>query len=114
MNVEIIPSRSTPSWDKYRRDQFLLTAQGKHPLFSTDPLELERAAQKSLSHGGWLYASCNAGNGSTHRANREAFYRWKILPRMCVDTNARDTSIELFGHKISAPICFAPVGINSE
>ncbi|KAJ9109961.1 hypothetical protein QFC20_003161 [Naganishia adeliensis] len=31
---------------------------------------------------------------------------------MLVDTNARDTTTELFGHKISAPICFAPVGIN--
>lgn len=31
---------------------------------------------------------------------------------MLVDTNARDTTTVLFGHKISAPICFAPVGIN--
>lgn len=31
---------------------------------------------------------------------------------MLVDTTARDTSIELFGRKLSAPICFSPVGIN--
>lgn len=31
---------------------------------------------------------------------------------MLVDTTARDTSIELFGKKLNAPICFSPVGIN--
>lgn len=31
---------------------------------------------------------------------------------MLVDTTARDTTTTLFGHKISAPICFAPIGIN--
>ena len=29
-----------------------------------------------------------------------------------VDTTARDTTIELFGHRISAPTCFAPGGVN--
>ena len=41
-----------------------------------------------------------------------AFYKYKIIPRMLVDTTARDTSIVLFGKKLSAPICFSPVGIN--
>jgi len=41
-----------------------------------------------------------------------AFFRYRIIPRMLVDTTARDTSIELFGRKLSAPICFSPVGIN--
>ena len=45
-------------------------------------------------------------------ANRQAFYRHRIVPRMLVDTNTRDTSTEIFGHKVSAPIGFAPVGIN--
>jgi isopentenyl diphosphate isomerase/L-lactate dehydrogenase-like FMN-dependent dehydrogenase len=31
---------------------------------------------------------------------------------MLVDTNSRDTSTSIFGHKVSAPIGFAPVGIN--
>jgi hypothetical protein len=67
----------------------------------------------------------------THRFCREAFYRWRIIPRMLVDTNVRDlsgmyarfslvssilittsVSVELFGHRIPAPILFAPIGIN--
>lgn len=31
---------------------------------------------------------------------------------MLVDTNTRDTATEIFGHKVSAPIGFAPIGIN--
>lgn len=31
---------------------------------------------------------------------------------MLTDTNVRDTATEIFGHKVSAPIGFAPVGIN--
>lgn len=31
---------------------------------------------------------------------------------MLVDTNSRDTATEIFGHKVSAPIGFAPIGIN--
>lgn len=41
-----------------------------------------------------------------------AFYRHQIVPRMLVDTSARDTATELFGHKVSAPIGFAPIRIN--
>jgi hypothetical protein len=31
---------------------------------------------------------------------------------MLLDTNQRDTATEIFGHKVPAPIGFAPVGIN--
>ena len=31
---------------------------------------------------------------------------------MCVDTNKRDTKWHIWGHKVSAPIGFAPIGIN--
>jgi isopentenyl diphosphate isomerase/L-lactate dehydrogenase-like FMN-dependent dehydrogenase len=31
---------------------------------------------------------------------------------MLVDTNKRDTNATIFGHKVSAPIDFAPIEIN--
>lgn len=71
MDPTNLPERTTPHWDMYRRDMFMLAAKQEHPLFSTDPEELEELAKKTLSQGGWLYASCNAGNSFTHRANRE-------------------------------------------
>ncbi|KAK4232824.1 putative l-lactate dehydrogenase [Achaetomium macrosporum] len=57
--------------------------------------------------------SSNAGQSHTHTANRQAFYRYRVVPRMLVDTNVRDTATLFFGrHKVAAPIGFAPVGIN--
>jgi len=61
---------------------------------------------------GRLYAESNAGNSWTHLANRQAFYRHRIIPQQLVDVNERDTTTTLFGHKVSAPIGFSPVGIN--
>ena len=58
------------------------------------------------------YASSNAGQSYTHLANRQAFFRHRIVPHQLVDTNTRNTSTTIFGHKVSAPIGFAPVGIN--
>ncbi|EIT78480.1 glycolate oxidase [Aspergillus oryzae 3.042] len=58
------------------------------------------------------YASSNAGMSNTHLANRQAFFRHRIIPRQLVDTNLRDTTTEIFGHHVSAPIGFAPIGIN--
>jgi hypothetical protein len=71
MDPTNLPTRTTPHWDLYRREMFMLATEQKHPLFSTDPNELERLAKEKLSEGGWLYASSNAGNSFTHRANRE-------------------------------------------
>ncbi|KAF1955504.1 FMN-linked oxidoreductase [Byssothecium circinans] len=48
----------------------------------------------------------------THTVNRQAFYRHRIIPRMLVNTNQRDTATQLFGHRVPAPIGFAPIGIN--
>lgn len=77
-----------------------------------DPGKLEELAKEKLTQSGWYYASSNAGQSYTHTANRQAFYRHRIIPRMLVDTNTRDTRAEIFGHKVSAPIGFAPIGIN--
>jgi len=77
-----------------------------------EPHELEKAAKEKLSLNGWNYAASNAGEGLTDRANREAFYRHRIIPRMLRDTSCRDMTTELFGHKINAPIVFLPIGVN--
>ncbi|EAW10170.1 L-lactate dehydrogenase [Aspergillus clavatus NRRL 1] len=107
-----IEKRSTPQWALYQRENFLKANEGQTPPFDTDPRKLEELAREKLSQGGWYYASSNAGMSNTHLANRQAFYRHRIVPRQLVDTNLRDTTTEIFGHKVSAPIGFAPIGIN--
>ena len=107
-----ISNRSTPQWSLYQRENFWKVNEGQVPLFNTSPGALEDLAKEKLTQGGWYYASSNAGLSWTHLANRQAFYRHRIVPRMLVDTNTRDTSTTIFGHKVSAPIGFAPIGIN--
>ncbi|KAI9761138.1 MAG: Cytosolic iron-sulfur protein assembly protein [Chaenotheca gracillima] len=107
-----INQRSTPQWALYQRENFWKPNEGEVPIFNTDPGKLEELAKEKLTQGGWYYASSNAGVSWTHLANRQAFYRHRIIPRMLVDTNTRDTCSEIFGHKVSAPIGFAPIGIN--
>lgn len=60
------------------------------PTFSVHPDELQESTKKKLTDRGYFYANSNAGIGWTDRANREAFYRWRIIPRTLVDTNVRD------------------------
>jgi isopentenyl diphosphate isomerase/L-lactate dehydrogenase-like FMN-dependent dehydrogenase len=84
----------------------------RHTNTNPDPAQLEELAKQKLTQNGWFYASSNAGQSHTHTTNRQAFYRHRIIPRMLVDTNQRDTATEIFGHKVPAPIGFAPVGIN--
>ena len=105
-------TKETPVWGLYQRENFWKSNEGQVPPFDTDPGKLEELAEKKLTQNGWYYASSNAGLSYTHTANRQAFYRHRIIPRMLVDTNNRDMDTMLFGHKVPAPIGFSPIGIN--
>ncbi|QQK44816.1 L-lactate dehydrogenase [Penicillium digitatum] len=89
-----------------------MMVQIRKPLTFTDPREMEARAKEKLSEGGWYYASSNAGMSNTHLANRQAFYRHRLIPNQLIDTNKRSTTTTIFDHKVSAPIGFAPIGIN--
>ncbi|KAF8897622.1 FMN-dependent alpha-hydroxy acid dehydrogenase [Infundibulicybe gibba] len=107
------PPSPTPNYSLYQREILKRGGtMGVLPNFSVHADELEESTKKKLNERAYFYANSNAGLGWTNRANREAFYRWRIIPRMLVDTNVRDLSTELFGHRIPAPILFAPVGIS--
>jgi isopentenyl diphosphate isomerase/L-lactate dehydrogenase-like FMN-dependent dehydrogenase len=45
------------------------------------------------------------------RANRRAFERIAIVPRMLRDVSTRDTSVEIFGRRLPAPVLLAPIGV---
>jgi lactate 2-monooxygenase len=83
---------------------------GRRPRVPTDFATLERQARRKARAVGWAYAAGGAGEGATMRANRDAFERWKIVPRMLRDVSRRDIGVELFGHRIPAPVLFGPVG----
>ncbi|KAL7756739.1 hypothetical protein ACKLNR_013732 [Fusarium oxysporum f. sp. zingiberi] len=107
-----LKNRDTPQWGLYQRENFWKLNEGEVPPFNTRPDKLEELAKKKLTENGWLYASSNAGLSDTHLANRQAFFRHKIVPRQLVDTNERSTRTTIFGHEVSAPFGIAPIGIN--
>ncbi|OSD04652.1 L-lactate dehydrogenase [Trametes coccinea BRFM310] len=113
MDPENKPKGPSPHYSLYQREMFRRGGEtGILPSFSVHPEELQESTKKKLNDRGYFYANSNAGLGWTDKANREAFYRWRIVPRTCVDTNTRDLTTTIFGHKIPAPIMFAPIGIN--
>ncbi|NHI19292.1 lactate 2-monooxygenase [Phycicoccus endophyticus] len=61
----------------------------------------------------FAYVTGAAGSEAGARANREAFERWRVLPRMLVDTGERDLSLDLLGHRHDHPLLLCPVGVLS-
>ena len=86
-------------------------AFGRLPTVPVSPVSLERAARRRMSRAAFAYVAGAAGQERTARANTEAFGRWSVVPRMMRDTTARDTSVELFGRRLPAPVLLAPIGV---
>lgn len=59
----------------------------------------------------FAYVAGGAGSESTIDANRAAFERRRIVPRMLRDISSCSTAVELFGRRLPAPILVAPVGV---
>ena len=85
-------------------------ALGHRPTIPTDFAELERRAATAMSPRAWAYVAGGAGEGATVRANRAAFERHQIVPRMLPGHAERDLSIELLGRRLPAPLLVAPIG----
>jgi lactate 2-monooxygenase len=73
--------------------------------------ELEEKARRAMSERAFAYVAGGAGAERTMAANRAAFDRCRIVPRMLRDVSMRDTSVELLGLKLPSPLLLAPVGI---
>ncbi|MBL7842195.1 MAG: lactate 2-monooxygenase [Cyclobacteriaceae bacterium] len=101
-------SLSAPDWQK---EIYLNGFAGKKLSAKASFEKLERKAKKEMSKEAFAYIAGGAGTEATMQANRNAFDRWQIVPRMLRDVSVRDTSIELFGQKLPAPLLFAPVGV---
>ncbi len=90
---------------------YLDGVSGRRPPIPLDADRLEAAAQRRMRPEAFAYVAAGAGNEHTVAANRAAFHRWRIVPRMLRDVERRDTSIELFGQRLPSPFLLAPVGV---
>ncbi|OLM13467.1 alpha-hydroxy-acid oxidizing protein [Pseudonocardia sp. Ae505_Ps2] len=83
---------------------------GARPRVPTGPDELERRARRAMSRRADAYVTGGAGAETTMRANRAAFARREIVPRVLRDVGERDLTVELFGRTLHAPLLLAPIG----
>lgn len=72
--------------------------------------DLREQAREHLPEGPYGYVAGGAGTEDTMRANRDAFDRYRILPRVLRDVSERDLTTELFGREVTAPLVFTPIG----
>ncbi|HWI33601.1 MAG TPA: alpha-hydroxy-acid oxidizing protein, partial [Lapillicoccus sp.] len=104
---------ATASWGPGRMRQnaiYRAGTLGRRPWVPTDFRELERAARRAMSGDAWAYVAGGAGDGATMRANRAAFDRWELVPRMLRGAADRDLSVSLLGMRLPAPLLVAPIG----
>ena len=86
-------------------------ARGVLPRVPVSIERLERAARKAMSPEGYAYVAGGAGGEETIRANRVAFERLRIVPRMLRDVSTRETTVDLFGTRLPSPFVLSPIGV---
>jgi 4-hydroxymandelate oxidase len=68
-------------------------------------------ARAALSDAAWEYFAAQAGDGVTARANRAAWDRIALLPRVLRGVRSIDLSATLFGQDLHWPVLVAPMAL---
>ena len=92
------------------QNEIYITGESPWPVGAD---EWEARASEQLDSGPFGYIAGGAGNEATVRANREAFERKRLRPRMLAGNTVRDLSVEVLGTPSPFPFFLAPVGVLS-
>ena len=95
----------------YYRQIYALGMGGETPSIPVAVAELERLARDAMEERAANYVFAGAGSECTMDANRAAFQRRRIVPRMLRDVSSRDLSTTLLGTEMPAPLMLAPIGV---
>jgi L-lactate dehydrogenase (cytochrome) len=95
----------------YYREIYARGLGGETPSIPVAVEEQERRAREAMDERAANYVFAGAGAEHTIRANREAFDRHRIVPRMLRDVAERDLSTEVLGTPMPAPLMLAPIGV---
>ena len=92
-----------------------VTDAGPFPPLDVIPPDLvtladyQRRAPAHLAAPVWRHIEEVAGAGTTARENRDAFDRWRLLPRVFADLRGASSTIGLFGQQHAAPFLLGPL-----
>jgi L-lactate dehydrogenase (cytochrome) len=95
----------------YYREIYAHGLGGETPAIPVAVAELETQAVAAMDPKAANYVGAGAGAEETMRANREAFRRRELVPRMLRDVSARDLSTTVLGTAMPAPLLLAPIGV---
>ena len=95
------------------RHQQALYAARTAPPFPLAPEAWEARAREVLGAGPFHWVAGGAGGGATLRANRAAFARWRLRPRLPLDVAACDPAVRVLGTPSPGPVLLAPIGVLS-
>ncbi len=74
--------------------------------------DYENLAQVSMERSAWNYYQSGSDDEVTLRANRAAFERILLRPRMLMDVRACDMRTTVLGTPVSMPILIAPTAFH--
>ncbi|MDF2757892.1 MAG: glycolate oxidase [Thermomicrobiales bacterium] len=86
------------------------TSTGETAALPLNLHEYEVAARAVLPPMAWHYVAGGSGDEVTLRANRAAFDRWRLLPRMLRGLGDVSTTTTVLGQTIALPVLIAPSG----
>jgi 4-hydroxymandelate oxidase len=81
------------------------------PQGVTAAADYEVHAHNALAPDAWDYLAAHAGDGHTVRANREAWDRCALVPRVLRGVRRVDTTSQLFGRTLPWPLLVAPMAL---
>jgi isopentenyl diphosphate isomerase/L-lactate dehydrogenase-like FMN-dependent dehydrogenase len=90
---------------------YLRGLSGAKPEIPTNFVGLEAAAQQKMSPEAWAYTAGSAGLETAAEANRAAFARYPIAPRVLAGAAQRNLGAEIFGARVAAPVFSSPIGV---
>ncbi len=96
---------------KRQTEIYIAGLSGRRPKIPIDWDELQRRAEKKMTNTAFSFFVGGAGHGSTIRRNRQAFEKWRIVPRMLRNVSNRDCGTTLLGEKLPSPFLLAPIGV---
>lgn len=70
--------------------------------------ELEAQAKEKLPKSVYDFIAGGAGSEWGLKNNREAFFKYSIVPRVLRDVASVNTSLDIFGKAVSSPVLIAP------
>jgi len=95
----------------YYREIYARGLGGETPSIPVSIAELERRAAEAMEEQAANYVFAGAGGEGTMDANRKAFRRHRIVPRMLRDVAERDLTTTVLGTAMPAPLLLAPIGV---